>query len=1057
MRLKVTAFQSRPRHGAYVRALAILTLMLLIHSQFSRLWAQHAAPAQTSLQAGSQPSGIQADNQAAGDEINLWSWEGLPVSKILFEGVTYTEKNRLPQQLPQQPGQPFDAEKARESLRRLFATGRYRNIELRGVREGHQVVLIFTGLQRMYVGRVKVMGIKNDQLVTLLERASKLELGTPFYANRLTAATADLKETLAQNGYYEPVVTASTQEDAVNQQVNVTFTVKQGKQARVGDVAVAGDPGMTVKEFRKKGKLKEGSKVDRDTVTRALSKLRTVYQKKDRLEASVRLESQAYIPLVNHVNYDFNAKQGPVVRVVTEGLHLSKGKLKKLVPVYEEGTIDEDLLNEGSRNIRDALQQQGFFDAKVRVDTRKTNSTHETVVYDIQRGIRHKVTAVNIYGNKYFDNDTLRERMKVQKADAFLRHGRYSSYLLNEDVEAITSLYHANGFDEVKITTSVKDVDKSHSGEPLKTGTVAVQINIDEGPQQKFGEVKLEGIDPTRLDDIKRLMNTSSGQPYSLSTLSGDRDAILAYYLSNGFSQARIEIAQSTDRKNRNLTNVTMKVTEGAQVFVDKVLVSGLHYTRPDVVHKQLLLKPGDPLDQSALLGTQRNLYNLALFNEVNTAIQNPTGDALRKNVLIQLTEARRWDVNYGFGFEAQTGTPTRNCPSEATLIQLGLPTDTPCSPQGKTGVSPRVSLDLTRSNLRGRDQSITISTSYGTLEKRATAIFNNPHFFGSQNFGFSFSGGYTNVQDITTFASSRLQASFRLTEKANRANTLIYEFTYRRVKVDPNSLQISGNLIPLLSQPVRVGGPGLTWIRDTRTPSPLDATRGSYTSVQNFFADSRFGSEADFDRVDVTNSTYYAFGKKKKLVVARNTRIGFEPTFGSLSYQTVPLPERLYAGGASSHRGFSINAAGPRDLQTGYPIGGTSVFVNSTELRLPSAPLPVVGEGLSFVLFHDMGNVFTNISDMWPSFVRIHQPDRNTCKQVQGVTEGTCNFNYFSHAVGAGLRYKTPVGPLRLDFSYNLNPPIYPVIYDYESNSISPHVGNAGHFNFFFSIGQSF
>ena len=81
----------------------------------------------------------------------------------------------------------------------------------------------------------------------------------------------------------------------------------------------------------------------------------------------------------------------------------------------------------------------------------------------------------------------------------------------------------------------------------------------------------------------------------------------------------------------------------------------------------------GDPLDQTALLDTQRNLYNLALFNEVVAAVQNPQGDAPRKNVLLQLTEAKRWDVTYGFGFEAQTGTPQTGEISEASKIQLGL------------------------------------------------------------------------------------------------------------------------------------------------------------------------------------------------------------------------------------------------------------------------------------------------------------------------------------------------------------------------------------------------
>jgi outer membrane protein assembly factor BamA len=129
-------------------------------------------------------------------------------------------------------------------------------------------------------------------------------------------------------------------------------------------------------------------------------------------------------------------------------------------------------------------------------------------------------------------------------------------------------------------------------------------------------------------------------------------------------------------------------------------------------------------------------------------------------------------------------------------------------------------------------------------------------------------------------------------------------------------------------------------------------------------------------------------------------------------------------------------------------------VFINSFELRLPAPVLPVVGDSVNFVVFHDMGNVFRSVSDVFPSFKRFEQPNKSTCNDVSGSI-GTCDFNYFSHAVGLGARYKTPVGPLRADFSYNLNPPIYPVIYDF--NGSLPHVGQASHFNFFFSIGQSF
>lgn len=1017
---------------------------------------------------GTQQSGASI---AAGPIVSLWQWKGLPVEKIEFEGVTFDATDTLPSELAQKTGEVLDPEKVRQSTRRLFASGRYRDISVRGVRQGNGVTLVFVGSPRYYVGRITIEGVKSERLSSLLEFATKLDPGTALVGGAVEAGSEGIKQVLQQNGYYQPTVSVKTELDTHGNQVNAIYKVDIGPQARVGQVLVEGaDPGITPEEFRKKGKLKTGSKVTRDITGNALTRLRTLYQKKDRLEATIALQKQTYDAARKQVDYSFHVNQGPVVTVVVEGAKLSKGRLHLLVPIFEEATIDNDLLNEGLHNIREFEQQQGYFDAAVSVKVIGENTALERVVYTVDRGTKHKVLSVEIKGNKYFEADLLRERLKVQKANPYQPSGRYSQSLVNGDVSSIQALYRANGFDQAKVTPEVQDIDTSSLGTALKTAQIRVTYVLEEGSQQKFGLVDLAGVEASRKKDLRDLMNAEPGQPFSLVTLAGDRDAVLAYYVSHGFDQARVEIKQQKEQSDATKTDVTLNVTEGQQVFVNHLLVSGRVRTRNSVVERQIRVHAGDPLDQSALLETQRNLYGLALFNEVVTAVQNPAGDAPRKNVLLQLTEAKRWDVTYGFGFEAQTGTPASGSISEASRIQLGLPPNQVVSQEGRVGVSPRVSLDVTRINLRGSENLLTLHTTYGLLEKVATLTLQNPHLRGSSKVSASISGGYSNVQNITTFAASTLEFDSRVTQKVKRADTFIYDFEYRRVKVDPNSLQVSANLIPLLSQPVRVGGPGITWLRDTRQPGPLDASKGSYSSVQEFLATSKFGSETDFNRVDVTNSTYYQFGKQK-YVLARSTRLGFEDSFGTNpnignsacvgvllttnpSCNPVPLPERLYAGGANSHRGFGINAAGPRDLQTGFPVGGTAAFVNSLELRLPAPTLPYVGSSVNFVIFHDMGNVFQNESDLWPSFLRFHQPNRDTCRDVSGSI-GTCSFNYFSHAVGLGARYKTPVGPVRLDFSYNLNPPIYPVIYDFNNNP--PQLGEAGHFNFFFSIGESF
>jgi outer membrane protein insertion porin family len=1032
--------------------------------------AQAAANQQTAHEVGS----------LAAAKASLSGWKGLRVVKMEYEGVIFDPKDPLPKQVPQQEGDPLDPLKVESTIRQLFASGRYSDIRVEGQRAAGGVTLAFVGTQQLFVGRVTIAGVKDERLASLLEYATKLQPGADFTDASIPAATDGVRQSLATNGYFQPAVSAKPEVDAPNIQVNSTYTVQTGPQARVGQVTLEGkDPGFTVEEFRKRAKLKRG-KVTRDTVSNALTRIRAQYQKRDHLEATATLVKQTYNAQRTQVDYDFNANQGPVVKVEVVGAKFSKGRLKLLLPIYEEGTIDNDLLNEGTFNMRDFLFQQGYFDATVTVKVQGEGTGSETVVFNIEKGVKHKVGSVTITGNRYFDADLLRERMQVQKADAYLRSGRYSPALMKSDVSAIQALYRANGFNQAAIAPTVKDVDTTASGKKLKVAELSVMVTVAEGQQQKFGPVVLAGVEQERVKDVKGLLNSQEGQPYSLITLSGDRDAILGYYLSHGFAQARVDVKQQPMADGARM-NVTLDVSEGDQVFVDRVLLSGVEHTKPKVVEKRIRVHPGDPLDQAALLDTQRRMYDLGLFNEVNAAVQNPDGDDPSKNVLLQLTEAKRWDVTYGFGFEAETGTPQQGIINPASAILLGLSPSATYAQNGKTGVSPRVSLDVSRIDLRGTDESLTLHTTYGLLEEVATLTFQNPHFFGRQQLSTSVSGGYSNVQNISTFQASTLQGDYRVTQKVRKADTLIYNFEYRRVAVNPATLQVSANLIPQLSQPVRVGGPGLTWFHDKRDPGPLNATKGSYTSVDEFFSSSKFGSQTSFNRVDVSNSTYYAFGKRG-YVLARNTRLGFEnpfgpnPNVGSASCATnyvppgggpvqdllatnpscnaVPLPERLYAGGATSHRGFAINGAGPRDLQTGYPVGGNAVFINSTELRLPAPTLPYVGDSVSFVVFHDMGNVFTNISDMFPSVGHFRQPNQQTCANVSSAF-GNCNFNYFSHAIGMGARYKTPVGPIRVDFSYNLNPPVYPVIYDF--NGAAPYEGQAGHFNFFFSIGQAF
>jgi outer membrane protein assembly complex protein YaeT len=1048
--------------------------------------------------AASGAVGAQTQPPAQPATESLVQWAGLPVQSISFQGVTADRLTPLPGHLPQAVEKPLDSGNLEQSLRELFATGLYDTLQVKGARvegaPGHDGVdLIFAGAPRTFIGSVSVDGAKGATLNAQLQRASQLAPGTRFTQAKLSKALQQMRQTMSVNGFYEPAITTTQTPHPADQLVDIAFQVVSGPQARVGRVEVTGDAAMSVQEFRRYAHLKIGAHVDHDTGNRALTGVLKHYQRQNRLEAEIKIVSEQYDPAVKRVNFSFSATRGPVVKVLVQGASIGPDRIKHIIPIYEEGSVDEDLLNEGNRRLRDYYQRLGYFDVKVDHQQQSTGDREVVIVFSVQLGPRRRVERVAVAGNHYFDTATLKELLTVHAADTLDRHGAYSQALVSADVSALLAVYRNNGFANVKITAETSTPETSEADNPAPapgaepgTAPLAVTYRIQEGEQLRAGTVRIEGSENVNVAKLTPLLNTTPGQLLSPQNLAGDRDALLTEYMSRGFEQVSIDVAQQPEASDPGKVDVVFHITEGPQIFVRNVLLTGLHYTRPATAARAITLHAGDPLNQTALLETQRNLYGLALFNEVDASVENPTGGQTHKTILLQAIEARRWALTYGFGFEAQTGTPQNNC---AGAIAGGAA----CNPNGKTGVSPRVLGDITRNNLFGREQSASLQATYGLLEQRIDLLFQIPHFEGNRNFGITFSGGYANSQDVTTYVASRLEAGFQLTENfltpgswLSKANTFVYQYDFRRVKVAASSLQVYPGEIQELATAVRVAGPGLTWIRDTRD-STLDAHRGTYTSFQEFFSQKSLGAEAEFNRIDVSNSSYYGFDKQR-FVLARNTRYGQVRAFGSGSQELIPLPERLYAGGPTSLRGFSFNAAGPRDPETGYPIGGAGALVNSTELRMPPTPLPALGDTLSFVLFEDMGNVFTNAGDAWASALRFNQPDRAACKvlspaQIDPVTkqpipptptgpvtstgnQGNCSFNYFSHAPGIGVRYHTPIGPIRFDFSYNVNTPIYPVNINYSIGSSTtnplgpysqPHVGEATHFNFFFSLGQSF
>jgi len=1048
-----------------------LTTLILLWSSFQPSQAKGASPLQPVQQA--QTSDMSA-------------YEGKMVQSILLPGVQKDDLQHLLDLLPQKVGEPLDRNHVRDSMRTLYATGRFADIQAEAMPSGDGVVLTFVTSQNFFIGAVEVEGAPTKPNGVQIVNAAKFQLGELYNQEKLTRALENIQQLMVENGYYEARVTAESTSNVTTQQVDILFHVTPGAQAHVGEIKVTGTSNLQPADVQSIAHMDPGDRLTAARITDSLQRLRKKFQKENRALAQVSIASQEYRKEKNVVDFTFQIDPGEVVVISAQGYHVSRGVMKREIPVYEENAVDDDLLNEGKRNLLDYLQTRGHFDAKVDIQKQSDGKTLN-VTYQIDPGPLHKLVLVEITGNKDFlDTAKLRSYLQIEPATR-TSHGRYSGTLLKSDVATLEGLYRTNGFRQVKIETKVDD---DYQGQD---NHLAVHLHIEEGPRTQVGEVQVVGNQKFKTSELPE-MSTQSGQPYSELELANDRERILNYYFNNGFPNATLDITTKASASDLNREDVTFTIQEGEGFTVNHVMVAGTDHTRDYIVEREIQVKQGQPLSQQELLDTQTRLYNLGIFSQVDTAVQNPRGDDPLKNVLVQMEEAKRYTFTYGLGLEFETGQPAGSS-----------------KPTGSTGVSPRVEFDVTRLNVFGRNQTLSFQSHVGRLQQRGLISYTVPKLLDSDKWKLIYTVFYDNSLDVSTFTSQRLEGKIDVrqqfgnsgTEPGTRAgpNSLTYRLEFRRVRASNFANDFNAGELAILSAPATVGGPGFTFIHDKRD-NPLESTKGDYFTLDSFAASHYFGAEADFGRVLAQHSTYYALGKKRKpghqFILARSTSLGLQQPFRGtrvvppgacpvnphtgetvcVGFPLIPLPEQFFAGGGNSHRGFGLNQAGPRDPTSGFPLGGTAEFVNNFELRMPPVTLPMLGEGFSFAVFHDMGNVFTSQHDMLKGLMRWHQPNPGPCLPVvvspTGVVSNQCfdqfnqsGYDYTSHAVGVGVRYKTPIGPLRFDFGYNLNPTRYSREFTFpipfgNTNPNAPTVSllepqRLRRFNVFFSIGQPF
>jgi outer membrane protein insertion porin family len=979
--------QMLPRvpHHTLVRYAGYLALLFLI------TWSGWAQTGQTA----SRDQAPATAPQTAGV---LPFYEGQNVVSVELAGRPDQDTKELLPLLKQHANEPFAREKVEGTIAALKARG-FQQVEV-DIRPEANGVHIFLVLQpAVYFGIFEFTEATKRFAYSRLLQVTDYPPRGPYTQWDIEHAQDGLEHFFQQNGYFQADVRPQIEVDRQHGIVNVVFNTKLGKHAKFGKVGITGaSPEETANlEHRLRGwmarlrqsSIRPGKSYSFKTLQNATNYLNTALIKQGFLAAQVKLLGAEYDSHTNRADISFNVNTGPKVRATVQGTHLWSWTKNKLLPIYQQAGVNPEIIQEGRQNLLSYLQKKGFFEANVTADVQKQPDL-ETIVYRVTKGARHKVTDVKVSGNHQFSDKDLLSTATVEKRNwLFFSHGSYSNQLVRESVNNLKRLYQAEGYSSVAVRPQVAKHE----------GNISVSFVIDEGPRDIVEALRIEGNNTQSIEQLApKGLKVSEGQGYSQKRVDDDRSQILAHYLTEGYLNASFRAtAKAVDQDPHKLA-VVYRITEGPQVRIAQIDTLGRNHTRQSVISQTVKLRTEDPLREDQMLISENELYNLGIFDWSEIDPRRTITTQTQEDVLIKVHESKRNAITYGYGFEVinRGGSVPSGTVAVPGVPPVGVTQNFRTSE--KTFYGPRGTFEYLRKNLWGKAETLTFSGLAGRLDQRGLITFQDPHFRGT-NWASQLSLQGEHNSENPIFTSRLAQIGWQLQHALNSDKTTHLFLRYNFSETGITRLLIPG-LIPNQDLHVRLSTLSASYIRDTRD-NVLDAHKGIYESYELDLNPRALGSSVDFAKL-LTQTSYY---KKipAGIIWANSLRIGMEEPFAG---SHVPISQAFFSGGGSTLRGFPLNGAGPQhQLQAcgiptdpstcstiTVPLGGRELFIVNSEFRIP-VPLK---KGLGIVAFYDGGNVFQHVG--------FH--------------------GQYTNSIGLGLRYATPVGPIRVDIGHNLNAP---------------------------------
>ena len=937
----------------------------------------------------------------------LDAYVGQPVVEVTLvsEGRTLGDSSIL-ELVETKVGLPLSMRQVRESVTHLFSLGTFEDVRVAGGQTGHGVSLRYELVPLAIIGRIEFegdTGISTDNLRTAITEAH----GVSFEASVADAVGDTLRRVYRSRGFFRPRINISVEGEGASSKLRVR--VETGQRARIAQIFVTGMSSSLYASALSRLEIETGQTYDGTVVDRRLLEweeaLRQQRYYQARLTHTIDVTAGG-----DAVDLRLDIRRGPRITLVFVGDDVPGGDPTELVPVEREGSVDEDLLEDADRRIEEFLNNLGYRDATVS-HSREAEGDRLSVVFTIDRGRLYEVGSVLFSGSVSVPTTELERLVELPIGQPLVTRD------LDAAVSAVADYYSQLGFATVNVQPVLSEMGRPPAADDVIR--VRSRIEIVEGVQSRIRSVEVDGNRRQTREALEAVIQLRTGDPYHTKQVIADRDAVRLQYLNAGFERVVVSVEP---RFNDSLEAVDLlyRVAEGPQVLVEHVLIVGNDAIDSGLIRREVTLREGEPLSLAAVSETRRRLNALGLFRRIDIREFSHGGPELR-DVVIIVDESPATRVGYGGGLEASVRLRRETNVKGSQAVE-------------RLEFAPRGFFQIGRQNLWGKNRSIDFFTrvsvrrkndldnlllgeggrDLGFNEYRMLGTYQEPRVLGSTWNGF-----------ITGFVEQAIRPGFdlfsrginaQLTQQVTPQVTTSLDYGWGQNNTTNKQLNREDEpLVDRLFPEVRLSTFSGSVARDTRD-DPVDPRDGEVLSIDAEIAARTIGSEVGFIKTFMQAFVYRVVPGAPRFVVAAGARVGLARPFVrsvevfplapvesaglgdvvaspiEVEVGELPLSERFFAGGDTTVRGFTLDRLGDDATidQDGFPQGGNATLIFNAELRAR------VTRTIDLVGFIDAGNVYDRIRSA--SLARIRS------------------------GAGFGVRYRSPVGPIRVDLGFKLD-----------------------------------